>query len=674
MELRILGWESKGLRCPDAELSFNPSDRTDFIQMNNGTGKTTTLLLLQIALTGVRDVSKITDGMQGDEKDLERSAHDLINEKSEKGTFKLHTKISGDEYTFELDISKARYGMDTIKIKTTAPNMNDRGMNAGWHPPEEAKVYLSLNFVQVFVFNGEKAAKLFTANDSAKKTIDTLCQFNILDESKGYVDKYVTEVGELNNTGAGAQGTETRLRNRRTQYTDRLLVVIEECKVEKKAITTKDHEIKKIEEWYKNEINKEKKRKDFQEKHDKDIKENTETMLAGQRLFYEQLINPMKMHKAIKKRLLTFKENLTKCKLPEDVASQWFDELSELDNCICGTPIGPKEKKSILATKKDYLDDEVSGILNSIKNNIGNHANTNSQLSDSLKAIMDKDKQALTLTTKYDRFIASLGEKDEKFKKDYEKVGKLKLEVEQHEVLVKEYEAPGDVDDLRHMTDSDELLCIKTISNICDELKKQIDEISRTTNLRNASSCFSEIIDETRKYASNKIHAGIVNSVQNDIDKILKDAKPPIKIIDIKNKINLNRSKISSGQQLSTAYIFILSALKYSELKVPFIVDSPCGAIDDVKRVAIAKTLPLVTEQFITFITPTERDYFANPIKDITKGKCSYTTIFWLDEDVIRWIKNNNISKKELTLKENWGMVKGYKGFEVFNLADKSNR
>ena len=54
MELKIISWESKGLRCPDGKVNLreNGYKRFNFIQMPNGTGKTTYLELIQYALSG----------------------------------------------------------------------------------------------------------------------------------------------------------------------------------------------------------------------------------------------------------------------------------------------------------------------------------------------------------------------------------------------------------------------------------------------------------------------------------------------------------------------------------------------------------------------------------------------------------------------------------------------
>ena len=54
MELKIISWESKGLRCPDGKVNLceNGYKRFNFIQMPNATGKTTYLELIQYALSG----------------------------------------------------------------------------------------------------------------------------------------------------------------------------------------------------------------------------------------------------------------------------------------------------------------------------------------------------------------------------------------------------------------------------------------------------------------------------------------------------------------------------------------------------------------------------------------------------------------------------------------------
>jgi len=52
MKFELLGWKCEGLRCPDFNFEINKSGNATatFLQMPNGTGKTTTLRLLKRSL------------------------------------------------------------------------------------------------------------------------------------------------------------------------------------------------------------------------------------------------------------------------------------------------------------------------------------------------------------------------------------------------------------------------------------------------------------------------------------------------------------------------------------------------------------------------------------------------------------------------------------------------
>ena len=55
MRIEIVGWESEGLRCPDITVDLRRSETVPsvtLVQMPNGTGKTTTLDLLNATLSG----------------------------------------------------------------------------------------------------------------------------------------------------------------------------------------------------------------------------------------------------------------------------------------------------------------------------------------------------------------------------------------------------------------------------------------------------------------------------------------------------------------------------------------------------------------------------------------------------------------------------------------------
>ncbi len=55
MKIEIIGWKTKGLRCPDMDINllFGVNQaHVSLIQMPNGTAKTTTLSLIRAAMSG----------------------------------------------------------------------------------------------------------------------------------------------------------------------------------------------------------------------------------------------------------------------------------------------------------------------------------------------------------------------------------------------------------------------------------------------------------------------------------------------------------------------------------------------------------------------------------------------------------------------------------------------
>ena len=61
-KISILGWKANNLRCPNMDISFNTNKKINFIQMPNGTGKTTLIKLIKnTLLNSWEDIDKFSD-------------------------------------------------------------------------------------------------------------------------------------------------------------------------------------------------------------------------------------------------------------------------------------------------------------------------------------------------------------------------------------------------------------------------------------------------------------------------------------------------------------------------------------------------------------------------------------------------------------------------------------
>ena len=106
MRIEIAGWESEGLRCPDVTVDLRRNGnvpRVALIQMPNGTGKTTTLQLLNATLSeSAKDWS--SDKVRTFRRPDDASPHGRF-----KATLLVDDKPLSIELTLNYETGKASY-------------------------------------------------------------------------------------------------------------------------------------------------------------------------------------------------------------------------------------------------------------------------------------------------------------------------------------------------------------------------------------------------------------------------------------------------------------------------------------------------------------------------------------------------------------------------------------
>ena len=173
VKLNILGWSAYNLRCPDHEISLCPLNtqipyKVTFIQMPNGTGKTTTLELLRATLSG-----------SAKEWTSEQIAEFRNNiSLAESGAFIVRLLLNNKRLTFEL---KFDFQRGQIEYRTTY----NSGIQNGFFPPSIIKKFLNIKFVSLFIFDGELARNLLDDKQTrARDAIDALFQLSLFDNQK----------------------------------------------------------------------------------------------------------------------------------------------------------------------------------------------------------------------------------------------------------------------------------------------------------------------------------------------------------------------------------------------------------------------------------------------------------------------------------------------------------
>src|SRR4051794_28105157 len=120
MKIELVRWTCEGFRCPDMVVSLTVGrrlPRVALLQMPNGTGKTTTLVLLKAALTGeavhwsperIREMRR-----PGDVRDTAR--------------FEVELRIDDRPLTLCLELD---FDLGLAGYTTTSPEVG--GYNRGW--------------------------------------------------------------------------------------------------------------------------------------------------------------------------------------------------------------------------------------------------------------------------------------------------------------------------------------------------------------------------------------------------------------------------------------------------------------------------------------------------------------------------------------------------------------
>ena len=358
MKIEIAGWSLSGFRCPDMEISLvkdNEVAPISLIQMPNGTGKTTTLELLKATLNGeaVKNwTPSFISSFQG---------RDNANS---MGKFIVNLLIDGEPLTFDLTLN---YEEGHARCTTTSPGSG--GAVRGWQPPRKVMKFLSSEFIDLFVFDGEYADRLLDSKESeAQRSIDALCQLYLLDE--------IIEVAENaweNAARSKGPSTKTGLSKYQNQEDDIKKRISDLNRIRVKA--EKEHqslggEIKILEKKIDEHMSSIQSISDQYELAKEELSRSKDELSEACSAVMHEIRSPYTLHNQFCNSLVALKNNLDKLKLPENSSAQFFEELIEQDVCICGREMDSSARKHIRVCARQYLGEDEAGVINAIKNNV----------------------------------------------------------------------------------------------------------------------------------------------------------------------------------------------------------------------------------------------------------------------------------------------------------------
>lgn len=617
MEIKVLDWHYKNIRgLLDLKVSVkkDKSEREPFpvtlVMMPNGTGKTTTINLMRAVFDG---------SAQGwGEEDVK--SYKPRGSRVENGHFGTTLRIDGQIYKIflHLDYEGGKAFYKTAKVGEIG------GLDSGHLLPEKIKNVLTQEFVKRFVFNGELATLIIKSeSDEAEKAMKYLYQISDLLEFKNRVDILVEEFQSSRKTKTSTK-TEVglnKLKKDRDFYKNRLKVLIQRKEEKIKIIENKKNQLKEVEEKIDNHMKSDENLGEQVEDIDKKIKKVREDIVSKTTEIKDLMRSPYLFSERIHNRLRDLSEKMQKLQLPKTMSKQFFEELAEQIDCICGRKHTPETKNTLTERAKQFLGEDQIGIINSIKSAIRG-VEVENYLIEKVNELSKLNHDNFNLKTQMSRLQQKrVDEGDlelENLKNKKEKIiEELNMLHEQLEELTTE-----DKEKLRSIFEKDNIfLCNKEL----EEAEEKLNQATDTVNLAKRKGIMENYIDTIASTALSKIKNRVIQKTNSKISKFIQSEKLEVEGIDGYLRLK-GKGGASEGQSLALAYAFLGSMFESSTYNLPFIVDSPAGSLDLEVRRQVSQTIPDLFDQLIVFITSGEREGFADYFYDFN-GKAQFLTI-----------------------------------------------
>lgn len=600
MRVQILKWVYKGIRgVNNLEINVQRNEhipyQTSLIMMPNGTGKTTTITLLR----------SIFDGSAVNWDPSVIKGFDPKINSSTEGSFTVQLLIDESLYWIELILN---YVKGTARYRTSRSGQLG-GLENGHYLPEAIQHVFSKDFVKRFIFDGELAQSILSSkSDEAEKAIKFLYHINRLGEARTKVNRLVEEQQRKNSkTSTKTDSGLRKLQNNVSSCEETLNNLEIKFKSNKEKLEQHKERLSLISQKISESLRSDEQLSSLAEKLEKEkihihneVREKTLKIL-------EDFRNPNLLNPVIAERLTSLSERMQQLKLPKTMSRQFFEELAHQNECICGRHISEKEKNTILNNAQEYLAEDQIGVINSIKSSVRDRS-FNPSLSNDVAQLHEIVKERNRVNNDWDRLELFREESgDIELQRLREEKVLLEKEIEKFERKIELLSTRDQIVIEKHRLEYYEniLLCKEKL----DLEKIKLNEATDTLKYLRNSEKMTKYLSDIEELALVKLKNKIKDQTNEKLSQIIRTEKIHVQQID-QHLILRDKTGTSVGQSLAIAYSYLGSLFHESTHHLPFVVDSPAGALDLGVRREVSKILPQLFEQIIIFITSGEREGF----------------------------------------------------------------
>ena len=611
VDIKLIGWKAKGLRCPDYEISLlDEEDRpylTALVQMPNGTGKTTTLELLRATLSGAG---------QGWEENKVLEYRKRGN--GGTGLFQVQLLHNDNRVTIQMNFD---FSAGVVRYNTTLPS----GQKQGFHPPRDLGRFFQPNFVRFFVFDGELAMQLLNPDyTDAQRAIGDLFQLNTFKVLKNRVQEYWERKVE-DRTATTTKGF-TRRRNDVREIQKRLDFIRDQQEKDISKREKLSQQLETKEAKFKDEIARQKRLDQRLTEAEKALSQAQRRMEKVAAIVLQEMRNPHSLLPDFADQMYSLKKSLDRVKLPATTSREFFHELVEEDDCICGRPLDDATREQLLKRADRYLAGDNMSLLNAMKTDIEEavgedsarpHENLRTAFEDLNKAI-DKEQQA---TNERDRIIEQGAEKDPNLQRVRNEIEELKAKVQELDDKIDRYNDPSAA------VATMDTWGITVLEQRLKDAEEKLAEITETLVLKWKRDVLRKLLTDAYEEASENVSREVCHEANERIEELMPHNS--IRIDTIDDSLRLRSQKQGSqGETLTIAYAFLATLFNRAEHRLPFVVDSPAGPIDLHVRDRVGRLVPHLTNQFIAFTISSERQKFVPALEQAADHDVLLLTLF----------------------------------------------
>jgi len=652
MKFELLGWKCEGLRCPDFNFEINKSGNATatFLQMPNGTGKTTTLRLLKRSLYNHQFKST----------EIDQYKAKLKKEYKDKGFFQAKYKIEGNifytQINFEFDKNNSYY---------TSSLTEKGGFNKGFQLPESLENIIDQELIDLLFVDLEIDVKPMFRNHQtgAQEAIRKFCKINLIDLLIKDFDDFKTKKRKENapsgNISVQIDTEETRF-NKIINKIEKL----EKVKLDyKKYLNETEDEFndgeKQLNDILESNTVSNKKRKDLELRRD-EAKSNYDNLLKNN---LEAIKNIGSYEGILKDEIDDFVKALDDMGLPEEEVRIFFKKILEKKLCICGEELDHNKKLIIKEAMESFISDEESRIIGRIKGTFDNI--TRIEKNDLDKFSTDIQKQYSEVS----RLEENIELLEKRSLKDNVELSQKIKELKEERSLRKNF-LENIINERWKAKDTEETDSLVSLHEQKLRVEKQLATLSGTRETEEKVIFLNNTLKSAMEKAMIEISIQITKECNKKIDKMF--VKNPIYIRSIEKNIVLDgQLEGSTGQEARIGIIFLLTILERSSIEFPLIVDTPVKGMDNAAKRRTAQFISDLKSQFLCFVIDSDKPHFTDEFHKLTNGESNFITAFRRSDEFDNLILNQPQNLIESS--HNGQVVYQYPFFKEFTEEEDGN-